>query len=108
MFNAVLTTFGIDVDLPHCGTANAPRTPRKIETCPPADAMLQRRHADQRNVLVHRPGRLEWRFRQGRATHLSRANQPSFVTPAPLPCAARPSCARWDRATSCAAVSLAA
>src|SRR5262249_8739749 len=105
MFNAVLTTFGIDVDLSHCGTANAPRTPRKIETCPPADAMLQRRHADQRNVLSQ--GGWNGVFGGGKLI-VARAIQPSCATPAPLPCAAHPSCARWDRATSCAAVSLAA
>jgi hypothetical protein len=45
MFNAAPTTSAIDVDLPHCGTAEHPQTPRKIEPCWPADGMLRRRHA---------------------------------------------------------------
>jgi len=57
MFNETLTTAAIDVDLPHYGTAEYPQTPQEMDTCWPADVMLQRRHAGQRNVLVHRAGR---------------------------------------------------
>src|SRR5437763_4658515 len=45
MFNETLTTAAIDVDLPHYGTAEYPQTPQEMDTCWPADVMLQRRHA---------------------------------------------------------------
>ena len=101
-------------------------SPRHAIIAPSCDrgGRISRATSPRREQSISRPnlGCAAQADRTGRISRLRRRRRPgeartrgyatpatpgeAVLTPAPPPCAAPPSCGRWDRAASCAAVSL--
>src|SRR5215472_7160844 len=107
MFNPRLTEVAVNVDLPHCrGPRMRDNTAKNRDMfAVRGDVAAAPRRADK--IALGRADRPHDPHGRRAITISPQTNQSAWIKlavirPRPPPCAAPPSCGRWDRATSCA------